>query len=137
MEDDSLDKMDPYQRGANRIIWESMMSGSYKSKPSDDVNHRDYYADATESGSTIGNQLGSQEEASSTVEKYHEGRYVIGPMVVRVLPDGSPVPGGTTLPKDEDAEEYAAMRARPLPQFTNHHPNQNFDNNHRRNHTSH
>jgi hypothetical protein len=51
------------------------------------------------SPSSGGNTLGSQEEASTNVEQYLTAvpnvpnKYVIGPMVVRVLPDGRPVPG--------------------------------------------
>lgn len=42
--------------------------------------------------------------------------YVMGPMVVRVYPDGRPVPGeSTAVPKDEDAEEHLAMRVKPVP----------------------
>ncbi|KAF6202086.1 hypothetical protein GE061_004483 [Apolygus lucorum] len=115
MEDDSLDKMDPYQRGANDIIWESMMHGSYKKKEKND-EHRDYYADAMEPSTSEGNHLGSQEEASTNVEKFStSNRYIVGPMVVRVLPDGSPVPRDDPLPKDEDAEEFLAMRSKPVP----------------------
>jgi len=46
-----------------------------------------------------GNTLGSQEEASTNVQQYLtadpnvSNRYVTGPMMVRVLPDGRPVPG--------------------------------------------
>lgn len=38
-------------------------------------------------------------------------------MVVRVMPDGRPVPGDSQrpLPKDEDAEEFIAMRSKPMP----------------------
>ncbi|CAH1394759.1 unnamed protein product [Nezara viridula] len=114
MEDDSLDKMDPYQRGANDIIWESMMHGSYKKKDSS-LENRDYYSDAIEPSTSEGNQLGSQEEASSKVESYAGSRYIVGPMVVRVKPDGSPVPQDEPLPKDEDAEEYQQMRSKPIP----------------------
>lgn len=63
-----------------------------------------------------GNDLGS---ASNNVEEIATppGSYVIGPMVVRVMPDGRPVPGDSQrpLPKDEDAEEYMAMRSKPMP----------------------
>jgi len=63
-----------------------------------------------------GNDLGS---ASNNVEEIATppGNYVIGPMVVRVMPDGRPVPGDSQqpLPKDEDAEEFIAMRSRPMP----------------------
>lgn len=68
-----------------------------------------------EPSTSEGNQLGSQEEASSKVENYAGSRYIIGPMVVRVRPDGSPVPEEAPLPRDEDAEEYQAMRSKPVP----------------------
>lgn len=40
-----------------------------------------------------------------------------GPMVVRVLPDGRPVPEDKNrpLPQDEDAQEYISMRSKPAP----------------------
>uniref|UniRef100_A0A170VAC6 Rhythmically expressed protein 5 n=1 Tax=Triatoma infestans TaxID=30076 RepID=A0A170VAC6_TRIIF len=62
----------------------------------------------------MGTQLVSQEEASTNIEKYTSSpsRYMVGPMVVRVLPDGSPVPRDSPLPKDEDAEEFLAMRSK-------------------------
>ncbi|XP_022195950.1 rhythmically expressed gene 5 protein [Nilaparvata lugens] len=118
MEDDSLDQMDPYQRGATDIIWESMMKGGYKSSGQEE-NVKDEY-DPLEPH-TNGNQLGSQEEASSNVEEYAApNRHVMGPMVVRVLPDGRPVPGDAQrpLPADEDAEEFLAMRAKPIPSIS-------------------
>lgn len=42
----------------------------------------------------------------------HAGPYLIGPMVIRVYPDGRPVPEDSThpLPRDEDAEEYRHSR---------------------------
>ncbi|KAJ9595858.1 hypothetical protein L9F63_012960, partial [Diploptera punctata] len=101
MEEESLDKMDPYQRGATDIIWESMMKGTYKTPLSSDSNEQldiAYPASSDPSPGTGGNNLGSQEEASTNVQQYltavpnSPNKYVIGPMVVRVLPDGSPVP---------------------------------------------
>lgn len=67
-----------------------------------------------------GNHLGSQEEASTNIEKYTStpSRYMVGPMEVRVLPDGSPVPRDFPLPKDEDAEEFLAMRSKPVPSIS-------------------
>lgn len=57
--------------------------------------------------------------ASNNVEEIATppGGYIIGPMVVRVMPDGRPVPGDSQrpLPKDEDAEEFIAMRSKPMP----------------------
>nr|CAD7595624.1 unnamed protein product [Timema genevievae] len=121
MEEESLDKMDPYQRGATDIIWESMMKGTYKT-PVDNQEPLDYsYASAAGPSAGSGsNNLGSQEEASSTVEQFlspGHNKYIIGPMVVRVMPDGRPVPGDAArpLPKDEDAEEFKVMRSKPVP----------------------
>lgn len=122
MEDDSLDKMDPYQRGATEIIWESMMEGVFKA-PGSTTQKEDLYETNTsifDSSSTVGNTLGSQEEASSHVQHYIPGdhkKYVIGPMVVRLLPNGNPVPGEAGIPmlKDEDAEEYKLMHAPSTP----------------------
>nr|CAD7410300.1 unnamed protein product [Timema cristinae] len=121
MEEESLDKMDPYQRGATDIIWESMMKGTYKT-PGDNQEPLDYsYASAAGPSAGSGsNNLGSQEEASSTVEQFlspGHNKYIIGPMVVRVMPDGRPVPGDAArpLPKDEDAEEFKVMRSKPVP----------------------
>ncbi|XP_063231968.1 rhythmically expressed gene 5 protein isoform X2 [Bacillus rossius redtenbacheri] len=122
MEEDSLDKMDPYQHGATDIIWQSMMKGTYKAPgAAKDKEPLDYnYASAAGPGAGSGsNSLGSQEQASAQVEHYAApgpSQYVIGPMVVRVMPDGRPVPDSRApLPKDEDAEEFKAMRSRPVP----------------------
>ncbi|PSN55880.1 hypothetical protein C0J52_02769, partial [Blattella germanica] len=125
MEEESLDKMDPYQRGATDIIWESMMKGSYKTPALADTKEPldfNFSAGTDPSLGTGGNNLGSQEEASTNVQQYltavpnAPNKYVIGPMVVRVLPDGSPVPGDAApLPKDEDAEEFKVMRSKPIP----------------------
>ncbi|PNF21181.1 hypothetical protein B7P43_G05126 [Cryptotermes secundus] len=124
MEEDSLNKMDPYQRGATDIIWESMMKGSYKTPPdTKEPLDYSYIAGNGANPSSGGNTLGSQEEASTNVQQFLTAvpnvpsKYVIGPMIVRVLPDGRPVPGDSErpLPKDEDAEEFKIMRGNPVP----------------------
>ncbi|KAK9500055.1 hypothetical protein O3M35_001395 [Rhynocoris fuscipes] len=121
MEDESLDKMDPYQRGANNIIWQSMMQGNYeRNTEANTDNNSDFNESKSSDGS---NHLEWQEEASTNIEKYSStpSRYIVGgPMVVRVHPDGSPVAGDsdTPLPADEDAEEYLAMRSKPLPSIS-------------------
>lgn len=64
---------------------------------------------------TSDNQLGA---ASSNSEQYlGSAHYVMGPMVVRVYPDGRPVPDDVAkpLPKDEDAQEFLAMRSKHVP----------------------
>ncbi|XP_050542545.1 rhythmically expressed gene 5 protein [Daktulosphaira vitifoliae] len=114
MGDDSLDKMDPYQRGSTSMIWDSMMKGGYRPSETTGNSHVNENTDPLETSG--GNDLGS---ASNNVEDIASppGGYVIGPMVVRVMPDGRPVPGDSQkpLPKDEDAEEYMAMRSKPMP----------------------
>ena len=120
MDDDSLDKMDPYQRGAQDIIWDSMMKGTYKNpssastpSPSRRTEGQDIYSDSMDAElSDGGNGLGSSSQDQEDVSQY-----VIGPMVVRVMPDGSPVPGDSErpLPRDEDAEEYRLMRGQRMP----------------------
>lgn len=113
MDDESLDKMDPYQRGANDIIWESMMKGSYKTSILPKNTEHDYYADALEP-STNENHLGA--ESNNVEEIAGAPNYPMGPMVIRVMPDGSPVPGDNQkVPTDEDIEEHLAMRANPVP----------------------
>jgi len=114
MGDDSLDKMDPYQRGSRTMIWESMMKGGYFTSQTANKSEQDLTDPLETSGV---NDLGS---ASNNVEDVATppGGYIIGgPMVVRVMPDGRPVPGDSLkpLPKDEDAEEFIAMRSKPMP----------------------
>ncbi|XP_054275598.1 rhythmically expressed gene 5 protein [Macrosteles quadrilineatus] len=112
MEDEKLDAMDPYQRGAMDIIWDHMMHGEHD---------RDHGHSASQSFDnepvSSDNQLGA---ASSSVEQYASAGpapAMMGPMVVRVYPDGRPVPDDVHRPphRDEDQEEYLAMRAKPVP----------------------
>lgn len=67
--------------------------------------------------STDENHLGA---ASNNVEEVAGApNYPMGPMVVRVMPDGSPVPGDNQqVPRDEDIEEHLAMRANPVPSIS-------------------
>ncbi|CAH0383545.1 unnamed protein product [Bemisia tabaci] len=114
MGDDHLDEMDPYQRGATKLIWDSMMKGSMKPQSST-LAPQNPNADPLES-TPDGNQLGA---ASTNVEEIAnpDGYMIEGPMVVRVLPDGRPVPEDKNrpLPQDEDAQEYISMRSKPAP----------------------
>lgn len=123
-------------------VWESMIKGGFFSSQTTNKSEQDladplgkrheltnhvltcyrnnftnfilWYRNFTETSG--GNDLGS---ASNNVEEIATppGSYVIGPMVVRVMPDGRPVPGDSQrpLPKDEDAEEFIAMRSKPMP----------------------
>ncbi|KAE8748292.1 hypothetical protein FOCC_FOCC004928, partial [Frankliniella occidentalis] len=117
MDDDSLDKMDPYQRGAQDIIWDSMMKGSYKSpgvsptpsaatstSPSRRNEAQDVYEDDGEL-TDGGNSLGGPGSAAQDQDDRFVFGHASGPMVVRVMPDGSPVPGTSRahLPRDTSA----------------------------------
>lgn len=127
MEDHHLDTMDPYQRGANNIIWDSMMKGGFEVP--DEKRPQDFYVTNPSTGtnllrdgddrSDISSDKGSSASASSQFTDYAsppEGISYrpLGPMMVRVMPDGGPVPGDGPqhFPKDEDAEEYALLRSR-------------------------
>lgn len=119
MDDQNLDQMDPYQRGASQIIWDHMMKDTPMETPTTKKSSETQdYVDPYDSYSNE-NHLGS---ASSNIEELASPSNYIqgGPMVVRLLPDGSPVPEDINkpLPKDEDSEEYYAMRAKPIPSLT-------------------
>lgn len=115
MDDQNLDQMDPYQRGASQIIWDHMMEGTPMETPTTKKSSDSDYVDPFDSY-TNENHLGS---ASSNIEELASPSNYIqgGPMVVRLLPDGSPVPEDVNkpLPRDEDSEEYYSMRAKPIP----------------------
>lgn len=63
------------------------------------------------------NHLGAESRPQEQYFGSGSPHYVMGPMVVRVFPDGRPVPGdsATAVPRDEDAEEHQAMRVKPVP----------------------
>ncbi|XP_059614176.1 rhythmically expressed gene 5 protein [Phlebotomus argentipes] len=166
MPESHLDSMDPYQRGANDIIWDSMMEGhsskpqkketstaspimlpeggQYAKNPLFDglepavkkpTTHQDY---AMGMDSDVAYQNYRLPEASSDVfysdptnylaqeaptnlrplyanpSGVSESNYLTGPMVVRVMPDGSPVAEDRhrRLPKDDDRDEMTIGRAR-------------------------
>ncbi|KAL0277154.1 UNVERIFIED_CONTAM: hypothetical protein PYX00_004529 [Menopon gallinae] len=124
MEDESLDDMDPYQRGANEIVWDSMMKGSSKHG-----HVQEYTTSKSVTSNAIQNTTptpqeedlsvsdpGSLEAASNVnIEATEPQSFLLGPMVVRVLPNGMPIPGEKNhLPKDEDIEEFAPSKFRRL-----------------------
>lgn len=109
MNDNVLDKLDPYQRGAKEMIWRALM-GSSRYFPRTGQNIEDAYF--TISGLSIANGDSDTnsiiEENESTEDYLHIGSYFIGPMVTRVHPDGRPVleDRTKTRPRDEDIDEY-------------------------------
>jgi len=113
-DDEILNQMDPYQRGASNILWESMMKGT----PTDATakapalsNRFDYYADALESN-TGENYLTSASSNNLQVSSDFDYGGGGGPMVVRVLPNGSPVPEDQSRPQpvDEDLEDLKSFK---------------------------
>lgn len=45
---------------------------------------------------SVNNSVGSKEEASTNIQEFvppGSSKYIMGPMVMRLLPNGSPVPG--------------------------------------------
>ncbi|XP_049847008.1 rhythmically expressed gene 5 protein [Schistocerca gregaria] len=112
MEDSSLNRMDPYQRGASDLIWGTMMKGGVDSHGETASHPADYHSEHNESDD--GN-IGSQGAASTNVHQYlptESQGYLMGPMVMKLLPNGNPVPGEQQFPivRDEDAEEMKLMQ---------------------------
>ncbi|XP_017892548.1 rhythmically expressed gene 5 protein isoform X3 [Ceratina calcarata] len=111
MDDSALDKLDPYQRGAKEIIWHAMIKNTFSTR----LGHGSdgsYFTTATSDSDTNGIA-----DETMVVHDYirpseHTGPYLVGPMVIRVYPDGRPVPEDTTrpLPRDEDVEEFKHPR---------------------------
>ncbi|XP_055690857.1 rhythmically expressed gene 5 protein [Lutzomyia longipalpis] len=167
MPESHLDSMDPYQRGANDIIWDSMMEGhpskpqkkevttkspimlpqhgEYERNPLFDgpapvqkkpTTHQDYAMGMDSDAAYQNYQLPdassdvfysdptnylAQEAPTNIRPQYvspsgiaESTNYLTGPMVVRVMPDGSPVSEdrNRNLPKDDDRDEMTIGRAR-------------------------
>lgn len=117
MDDNVLDKLDPYQRGAKEMIWRAMVGSSRISSRVSHDGDESYFttgADLAVSSDGETNGLGGEETASSGdyVPSESNGPYLAGPMVIRVYPDGRPVPEDQKrpLPRDEDADEMRYSR---------------------------
>ncbi|XP_012252030.1 rhythmically expressed gene 5 protein [Athalia rosae] len=113
MNEDYLDKMDPYQRGAKEMIWHALVTSNDFGSTYDRNGNAHYNngADPLDNGFES-DQNGLAEESSAPISDYvrpagHTGPYLMGPMVIRVLPDGRPVPGDSKLPlpRDEDVDD--------------------------------
>ncbi|XP_034952298.1 rhythmically expressed gene 5 protein [Chelonus insularis] len=114
MDENKLDELDPYQRNANFKIWRTLV-GNYQQNSRTDHESTGNNAgdDPLVSGESDQNSLA---EESSLTKDYvkpidHES-YVVGPLVVRVFPDGRPVPGDDQrpLPRDEDLDDLKYSR---------------------------
>ncbi|XP_076169789.1 rhythmically expressed gene 5 isoform X2 [Ptiloglossa arizonensis] len=117
MDDTVLDKLDPYQRGANEMIWHAMVKSGYSTRIGHDPDES-YFTTGADSLATSGSETNGLGEETAWSHDYirpsaeHSGPYLVGPMVIRVYPDGRPVPEDSTrpLPHDEDIEEYRHFR---------------------------
>ncbi|XP_044261391.1 rhythmically expressed gene 5 protein [Tribolium madens] len=140
MPEDHLDVMDPYQRGANDIIWDSMMEGhemmkTTKSRPPttttkpnsyDDDSFGDYgaasakidnvYRVAPPKGFVYTIQTGTpQYTYTPSVGPYSKFQQTHTPekYVVKVYPDGRPVVEHTSqLPQDDDLRQYQLSKVK-------------------------
>ncbi|XP_076242539.1 rhythmically expressed gene 5 [Calliopsis andreniformis] len=117
MDDNVLDKLDPYQRDAKEIIWRAMVKNGYSTRFGHEPDD-DYYTAESDSLMTSDSETNGLSEETVSSHDYvrpsteHTGPYLIGPMVIRVYPDGRPVPEDSThpLPRDEDVEEFRHSR---------------------------
>ncbi|XP_076760768.1 rhythmically expressed gene 5 isoform X1 [Xylocopa sonorina] len=117
MDDNILDKLDPYQRGAKEIIWRAMVKKEYNTRLGHEPD-RSFFTTGTDSLVTSDSDTNGIGEETMTTNDYirlsseHTGPYLVGPMVIRVYPDGRPVPEDSTrpLPRDEDVEEFRHSR---------------------------
>ncbi|XP_025073062.1 rhythmically expressed gene 5 protein isoform X2 [Pogonomyrmex barbatus] len=116
MDDNVLDKLDPYQRDAKEMIWRAMVGSNRFSSRISHENDDSYFttgADLLANSGSETNGLGEETAASGDyVPSEASGPYLAGPMVIRVYPDGRPVPEDQKrpLPKDEDADELRYSR---------------------------
>ncbi|KAG7189629.1 hypothetical protein KM043_017309 [Ampulex compressa] len=118
MDDNLLDKLDPYQRGAKEMIWRAMVGTNRFSARVGHETEESYFTTGGEPLATSGSETNGLGEETASGNDYarqadeHTGPYLVGPMVIRVYPDGRPVPEDSTrpLPRDEDAEELRFVR---------------------------
>ncbi|OXU19954.1 hypothetical protein TSAR_006562 [Trichomalopsis sarcophagae] len=108
IDDDKLDEMDPYQRGAKDIIWRAMVGNNRQTASR--LGQHTFHTTADADPLAVGdNELPQESSANHDYvhPSEHTGPYLTGPMVIRVYPDGRPVPNDAQrpLPKDEDIED--------------------------------
>ncbi|XP_033328499.1 rhythmically expressed gene 5 isoform X2 [Megalopta genalis] len=117
MDDAVLDKLDPYQHGAKEMIWSAMVKNGFSTR----IGHEhddSYFTTGSDPLATSDSETNGLSEETEPSHDYvrppaeHTGPYLVGPMVIRVYPDGRPVPEDSTrpLPRDEDVDEYRSSR---------------------------
>ncbi|XP_003702043.1 rhythmically expressed gene 5 isoform X1 [Megachile rotundata] len=117
MDDNALDKLDPYQRDAKEIIWSAMVKNGYSLRVAHEPNES-FFTTGTDAVATSGSETNGLGEDTVSAHDYirlpqeHTGPYLIGPMVIRVYPDGRPVPEDSKrpLPQDEDLKDFRHSR---------------------------
>ncbi|XP_029176718.1 rhythmically expressed gene 5 protein [Nylanderia fulva] len=117
MNDNVLDQLDPYQRGAQEMIWRAMVGNNRFTSRISNENDESYFttgADLLASSGSETNGLAEETAASGDYVLPSESNrpYLAGPMVIRVYPDGRPVPEDQKrpLPRDEDIDELRYSR---------------------------
>ncbi|EZA58503.1 Rhythmically expressed gene 5 protein [Ooceraea biroi] len=115
MDDNILDRLDPYQRGAKEMIWRAMIGSSRFSSRISHDNDESYFttgADLSAGSGSETNGLAEETVVSSDYIAEPNEPYLTGPMVIRVYPDGRPVPEDKKrpLPRDEDVDELRYSR---------------------------
>ncbi|KAK0077644.1 hypothetical protein PV325_003631 [Microctonus aethiopoides] len=106
-----LDTLDPYQRNARLHIWRSLVGSKLMKNRIDDsmTNSHNNDDDSSDMSDSDDNEL---TEGSSSLIDYlnpssHGESYPSGPYIIRVYPDGRPVPINNKQPKpyDDDLDE--------------------------------
>lgn len=108
IDDNILDKLDPYQRGAREIIWRALIGTNRLSpRTSQDIKGNYFPTNLLLIGNDDSETNSITEESVSKNDYIHVGPYLIGPMVTRVYPDGRPVPDDHKRfrPRDDDIDE--------------------------------
>ncbi|KAF7994765.1 hypothetical protein HCN44_004237 [Aphidius gifuensis] len=116
IDENMLDQLDPYQRDANEMIWRALVGNDkFANRVSHDSDS--YYTTDADPLATSGSDYNGLGEESAPGNDYirpssNDGPYLVGPMVIRVYPDGRPVPEDHqhSLPKDEDLDDLKFPR---------------------------
>lgn len=108
IDDNILDKLDPYQRGSREIIWRALIgTDRFSPRTSQDINGNFLPTNLLLIGNDDSETNSITGENVLTNDYIHVGPYLIGPMVTRVYPDGRPVPDDHKRfrPRDDDIDE--------------------------------
>ncbi|KAK0161536.1 hypothetical protein PV327_009995 [Microctonus hyperodae] len=120
-----LDTLDPYQRNARLHIWRSLVGSKLIKNRIDDSVKNSYSndIDSLDMSDSDDNELA---EGSSSVIDYlnpssHGESYPSGPYIIRVYPDGRPVPinNKQLKPYDDDLDELTYYHNPPMTELLN------------------